>query len=114
AMHACGHDVHIAGAVALARAVHAAAGAVPMLLVLQPREETSPSGALDVVESGVLRRHGVTAMVGSHVQPLLPAGTVACTPGAVNASSDEFTVVMRGRGGHAAYPQLARDPVLAL
>ena len=52
--------------------------------------------------------------IGAHVQPLLPAGTVACTPGGVNASADEFTVTVRGRGGHAAYPHLTRDPVVAL
>lgn len=114
AMHACGHDIHMAAAVALARAVHETPGATPLVLVLQPREESPPSGAADVVASGVLAEHEVAAMVGTHVQPLLPEGTVACTPGAVNASSDEFTVVMRGRGGHAAYPQLAADPVLAL
>lgn len=114
AMHACGHDVHLAGAVALAHAVHEAPGAVPIAVVLQPREETSPSGARDIVDSGALDRHQIAAMVGAHVQPQLPHGTVACVPGAVNASSDEFTVTMHGRGGHAAYPQLTADPVLAL
>lgn len=53
-------------------------------------------------------------MIASHVQPVLEAGQTACTPGAVNASSDRFAVVVRGRGGHAAYPHLAQDSVLAL
>jgi amidohydrolase len=39
---------------------------------------------------------------------------VACAPGVVNASADEFTVTMAGSPGHAAYPHLTRDPVLAL
>ncbi|MEV8631927.1 amidohydrolase [Streptosporangium sp. NPDC051023] len=153
AMHACGHDVHLAALVALARAVDRvntemgtrekvsggeggalgdseSGGGVwspqeagreipggrlpPMVAVLQPREETYPSGALDIVESGALERHGIGAMVAAHVQPVLAAGETACTPGAVNASADEFTLIVRGEGGHAAYPQLARDPVLAL
>lgn len=113
AMHACGHDVHMAAAVALAHAVHRTPGAPPLLLLLQPREEGMDSGALDILESGVLAAESVAAVLGAHVQPLLPAGTIACAPGAVNASADEFTVVMRGQPGHAAYPHLGADPVLA-
>jgi amidohydrolase len=113
-MHACGHDVHLAALVALARAVHRVGGPAPLLAVLQPREETHPSGAWDIAESGVLEAEQCVAMIGAHVQPLLDAGVVACTPGAVNASADEFTVTVRGMGGHAAYPHLTRDPVVAL
>lgn len=113
-MHACGHDVHLAALSALVTAVHAVGGPAPLLAVLQPREETYPSGARDVVTSGALEAEGCAAMVGAHVQPLLPAGVVACTPGAVNAAADEFTVTIRGTGGHAAYPHLTRDPVVAL
>ncbi|GAA3511218.1 amidohydrolase [Streptosporangium album] len=114
AMHACGHDVHLAALVALTRAVDRVGAPTPLVAVLQPREETYPSGALDIVESGALDRHQVRAMVAAHVQPVLGAGETACTPGAVNASADEFTLIVRGQSGHAAYPQLSRDPILAL
>ncbi len=114
AMHACGHDVHMAALTALARALHQVGPPVPMLAVLQPREEGNPSGGLDIVTSGRLQAHQVAAMAAAHVQPLLAAGEVACAPGVVNASADEFTVTMTGRPGHAAYPHLTRDPVLAL
>lgn len=113
-MHACGHDVHLAAAVALARAVHETAGATPMLLVLQPREETYPSGAKDICASGILAEENVHATIAAHVQPLIPGGTVACTPGVVNASSDEFVINIHGKGGHAAYPHITADPVVAL
>ncbi|MFB6439744.1 M20 family metallopeptidase [Streptomyces sp. NPDC056411] len=113
-MHACGHDVHLAALVALARAVDRAGGPAPLLAVLQPREETYPSGAQDISEDGILEREQCRATIGAHVQPLLAAGTVACTPGGVNASADEFTVTVRGSGGHAAYPHLTRDPVVTL
>ncbi|TXC96845.1 M20 family metallopeptidase [Streptomyces sp. ISID311] len=113
-MHACGHDVHLAALTALARAIGRKGGPAPLLAVLQPREETYPSGAQDVVEDGILDREQCMAVIGAHVQPLLPAGTVACTPGGVNASSDEFTVTVHGRSGHAAYPHLTRDPVVTL
>lgn len=114
AMHACGHDVHMAAAVALAWTVRSMTDAPPLLLVLQPREESNPSGALDILDSGVLESESARAMVGVHVQPLIEPGFVACTAGAVNASSDEFTVTVRGHGGHAAYPHLGADPLLAL
>lgn len=114
AMHACGHDVHMAAAVALAWAVGSVPGAPPVLLILQPREEANPSGALDVIDSGVLTAESVIAMLGVHVQPLIDVGAVACSPGVVNASADEFTVTVRGQGGHAAYPHLGADPLLAL
>ncbi|MEU5867389.1 M20 family metallopeptidase [Nonomuraea sp. NPDC047529] len=114
AMHACGHDVHLAAVVALARTLDRLGADPPLLVVLQPREEGFPSGASDVVASGALHRHRVGAMIGAHVQPLLAEGVVASVPGAVNASSDEFRVVVRGAEGHAAYPHLTRDPVVAM
>lgn len=113
-MHACGHDVHLAAAAALCQAVHTLELPVPLVLALQPREETMPSGALDIVQSGELARQQVVTMIGAHVQPLLESGQVACNPGAVNASSDEFHLVLRGNGGHGAYPHLGTDPVLTL
>lgn len=121
-MHACGHDVHLAAAVALGRAarrVHRRrrpAGGLPaaLLLVLQPREELNPTGAGDVVGSGLLDRERVRAVLGVHLQPQVPAGRLALDPGVVNAGVDEFTITITGRGGHSAYPHLARDPVPAL
>ncbi|MFD9891830.1 M20 family metallopeptidase [Amycolatopsis sp. NPDC059027] len=113
-MHACGHDVHLAALVAVCRAAVRIGVPRPILAVLQPREETSPSGALDVVESGVLAEYRVDAVIGAHVQPRLANGVVSAVPGPVNASTDEFEVVLHGQGGHAGYPHLLRDPILAL
>lgn len=114
AMHACGHDVHLAALVAVCRAARRVALPVPILALLQPREETSPSGAADIVSSGLLTERRVRAVIGAHVQPRLPAGTVSAVAGPVNASTDEFEVVVDGHGGHAGYPHTLRDPVLAL
>ena len=118
AMHACGHDVHMAALVAVARAaraVHRQAGLPAALLaVLQPREEAPPSGALDIVASGLLEAQQPRAVIAVHLQHQLPAGTVAAPAGTVNAASDDFEIRVEGTGGHAGYPQLAADPVLAL
>jgi amidohydrolase len=113
-MHACGHDVHLAALVAVGRAAVRAGVPRPILALLQPREETSPPGALDIVESGVLAESGVDTVIGAHVQPRIEHGMVSAVPGPVNASTDEFEVTLHGQGGHAGYPHLLRDPVLAL
>lgn len=54
-MHACGHDVHLAASVALARVIDSVPGSRPLLLLLQPREETPPFGAFDIIQSGILQ-----------------------------------------------------------
>lgn len=111
-MHACGHDVHMAALVAVARAAAHVELPVPLLALLQPREEGVESGALDVVQEGHLT--DVRAIVAAHVQPRLPVGTVGVTPGPVNAAIDEFTVTVSGQGGHSGYPHTVTDSVLAL
>jgi len=112
AMHACGHDVHLAALVAVCRAAARIGVETPISALLQPREESAPSGAADVVREGVL--DGAIAVIGAHVQPRLPQCVVSAAPGPVNAAADEFEITIEGRGGHAGYPHTARDPVLAL
>jgi amidohydrolase len=112
AMHACGHDVHMAAAFAVARTLQDEGAPVPLVLVLQPREETLPSGAKDLALSADFTDHDVRAFIGVHVQPRLPQGHFAATPGPVNAAADQFTIVVNGRPGHAAYPHLTADPVV--
>ncbi|MFI5953012.1 M20 family metallopeptidase [Cryptosporangium sp. NPDC051539] len=111
AMHACGHDVHLAALVAVVRAARRLELPLGLVAVLQPREEVGPTGAADVVASGRLLAHDVRALVAAHVQPLVPAGGVTSDPGPVNASVDEVDIVITGQGGHGAYPHLAADPV---
>jgi amidohydrolase len=113
AMHSCGHDVHMAAAVAVARTLAAADAPLPLALILQPREETTPSGAKDVTLSEEFERHDVRGVIGAHVQPRLAAGCFSSTPGPVNAAADEFRIAVDGRPGHAAYPHLTADPVVA-
>jgi len=114
AMHACGHDVHLAATVAACRAIARVDSPVSVAALLQPREETAPSGARDIVASGLLAELGVRAVVGAHVQPQVDAGRIAVTAGLVNASVDEFEITVHGSGGHAGYPHTVRDPVVAL
>jgi amidohydrolase len=114
AMHACGHDVHMAALVALARAAHVLGDELPapLLAVLQPSEEAYPSGAEELV--GPLAELAPAAIVAAHVHPELGWGTVALDAGAVNASCDAVELVVEGRPTHGAYPHHGADPILAL
>jgi amidohydrolase len=113
-MHACGHDVHMAALVALARAAHALGEALPapLLAVFQPSEEAYPSGAEQLLHP--LATIAPAAMVAAHVHPELPWGTVALDPGTVNASCDAVEITVEGEPSHGAYPHRGRDPILAL
>lgn len=112
AMHACGHDVHLAALTAVARAARAVGLPARLVALLQPREEGTYSGAKDLAADGWAAQWD--AVVAAHVHPQLTPGTVSATPGAVNASTTEFTIEVRGRGGHSGYPHTVDDSVLAL
>ncbi len=113
-MHACGHDVHQAALVALLRA--AARLDLPLGLVglLQPREESYPSGALEMVQAGVIAEQEIAHVIGAHVHPGVPRGAVAAGGGFINAAADEIEIRVSGRGGHGAYPHDASDTVAAI
>jgi amidohydrolase len=115
AMHACGHDVHMAALCALARAAHALGEQLPapLLAVFQPSEEAYPSGA-EQLARGELAKLEPAALVAAHIHPELEWGTVALDRGAVNASCDAFEILVEGQPTHGAYPHHGRDPILAL
>lgn len=77
----------------------------------QPAEETA-GGALGMIEAGSLENPKVDAALALHIINSLEAGKVGVRVGGMFASVDEFTVRIRGRGGHAAHPESLIDPIL--
>ncbi|HEU0163698.1 MAG TPA: amidohydrolase [Thermomicrobiales bacterium] len=114
-MHACGHDAHTAMLLALSRVLmdrrDEFSGTVKVLF--QPAEELPPGGAIGMVKAGVLENPHVDAVLGMHVSSQLEAGKIGLRPaGPGSAAGDRFRITIQGKGGHAARPQVAVDPVV--
>ena len=126
--HACGHDAH--ATIVLAAALCAAncrltdvnssnsqddsncqpSTGARLRFLFQPAEETS-EGARWLVEQGAV--DGCTAILGVHVDPERPVGTVGIRYGTLTANCDEVQIVVEGKGGHSARPHHTRDPIAA-
>ena len=113
-MHACGHDGHAAIALTVADilAAHRNELRGNVTFLFQPAEERL-GGAEPMIAEGALKNPDVDAVIGLHLTSQMPAGMVAVKVGALAASSDAFTIRVRGRGGHGAKPDQAVDPILA-
>ena len=113
AAHCCGHDTHMAMLLAAAKLL--ASGEAPrkhrLRFLFQHAEEKNPGGAQDMIEQGCLE--SVDEVYGLHVIPPLPGGQFSLAPGPFMAATDEIRIVVEGRGGHAAFPHLLLDPIVA-
>ncbi|MDM7956901.1 amidohydrolase [Blastomonas sp.] len=113
-MHACGHDTHMTGWVATARQLvkRKAEWSGTLVMILQPAEEIG-SGALAMLEDGLYTRFPKPEYVlGFHDAAQAPAGFIGYTPGFALANVDSVDIKVKGLGGHGAYPQSTKDPIV--
>ena len=113
-MHACGHDAHVSCALAAAKILAQLKPTGMVRMLLQPAEEygdeEGKSGAVRMIEDGAL--DGLKAVIGQHIDASLPTGKVGIIDGPIMAAVDGFSLKIRGKGGHGAYPETAIDAIV--
>jgi len=117
--HACGHDFHMTNVLIAARILSEMRDQIPGTVVFffQPCEEGNssgaPSGAAAMVTQGALENPDVQAMVGLHVLPGFPTGSVALRAGPIMANADSVRIRITGKSSHGAYPHQGIDAIHA-
>jgi amidohydrolase len=113
-MHACGHDVHTAILLSVAKILFEIKDQITgnVKFIFQPGEELLPGGASLLIKEGVLTNPTVDCLIAQHVTPQIEVGKIGFKKGLFMASTDEIYLKVKGKGGHAAMPQTYINPLL--
>lgn len=116
-MHACGHDTHVAILMSVAEVLAGMKNDIKgsVKFIFQPAEEGPPEGeeggAPLMISEGVMDNPKVDVVFGLHIESFIEAGQIHYKPGAFMASSDWFTIKVKGKGSHGSQPWLGVDPI---
>jgi amidohydrolase len=116
--HACGHDAHTTIELGVAEVLSKMRGEIAgtIKFIFQPAEEGAPTGeeggARLMIKEGALENPRPQAIFGLHTEPNLQAGQVGYQAGPAMASSDTFSIVIRGKDSHGAQPQMGIDSIV--
>jgi len=112
-MHACGHDAHTSILLGVGKIFKEMEDKLKgnIKLFFQPAEETV-GGALPMIKEGCMREPDVDYVIGLHVFPSLETGYVEMKYDKMNASTDEFNIIINGQAGHGAYPHNSKDAIV--
>ncbi len=114
-MHACGHDVHVAGLLGVADLLARRRDEISgdYTLLFQPAEE-AVSGAKAMIEGGVLDDNPVDFVIGAHVTSLAPVGFVATRSGILMSQAQMYSICLNGKGGHGAMATTEGNVIMAV
>lgn len=111
-MHACGHDVHMSIALGLITYFASSPVMDNLVFMFQPAEE-GPGGAEPMLQTDIMKDWKPDIVLALHIAPEYPVGTVATKEGLLFANTSELYLDLKGKGGHAAYPHLTNDMIIA-
>lgn len=111
-MHACGHDLHTASLLGVAKVLSEYKDQIPgtVKFIHQFVEEATPGGAVPMIKDGCL--DGVDVIYGAHVMSTEDLGTVSVKEGYFSSAQDDFNITIYGKGGHGSQPHLTVDPLV--
>ena len=111
-MHACGHDLHTAALLGVAKVLSEVREEIPgtVKFIHQFAEEATPGGAKPMIEDGCL--DGVDIIYGAHVWSTDEFGKISIKEGYASSAQDDFNIVIHGKGGHGSQPHLTVDPLV--
>jgi amidohydrolase len=118
-MHACGHDAHMTNVLMAARILSEIKEKIPgtVVFIFQPCEEGNPkggpSGAHQMIKEGVMENPHIDFMLGLHVMPGAPAGTLALREGPILANVASIYITIKGKSSHGALPHQGIDAIYA-